>query len=85
MAQTIFFCVMQCLDQMIEVRAQGLHNADCVKNELLNFLALNTEHESVEQLKRDVIDLKTENKLLKKEIENVNKTAMAALNKACYQ
>ena len=28
------------------------------------------------------IDLKTENKLLKKEIENVNKTAMAALNKA---
>ena len=31
-AQTIFFCVMQCLDQMVEIRAQGLHNADCKKN-----------------------------------------------------
>ena len=81
-AQTIFFCVLQCLDLMVENRAQGLHNADCVQKELLTFLALNTEHEAIEKLKKDVVELKMENKFLKEKIESVNKTAMAGLNKA---
>lgn len=82
MAQNSFFYVLQCLDILVEIRSKGLHNADCVKNKLLNFLVLNTEHQAVEKLEKDAIERKMENKLLKKEIESVNKTAMAGLNKA---
>ena len=67
---------------MAEVRGQGFHNADCVKHELLNFLALNTEHESVEQLKKDVSALQIELKALSKFLTETNKAALAGTNKA---
>ena len=81
MAGSVFYATIQALDEMQIVRSFGYKNAPGVSSELVKFLAVNTDFESVKALVEKVKTLETDNKALHKELNKMSSSTQTALNK----
>ena len=65
MKQSIFFSTIKSIDEMQKLSQGGLKNSPVVANELVKFLAKNTNVDAIDTLNSEVSTLKEENKKLK--------------------
>jgi FtsZ-binding cell division protein ZapB len=72
---TIFFACLQSLDIMTQIREVGLANEPSISNELVKYLAMNTELDNIVKLKEENTQLKSDISYLKREMRDVQKSA----------
>ena len=85
----IFFASVWSLDVIEQIAHGGLKNSPVVANELVKFLAKNTNVDAIEQLQTDMRTLQAENKKLRESLHNLHlkideftKTATSGLTRA---
>ena len=71
MGNTIFYSTLKSLDIMTAIREIGFSNDPIVSSELVKFLALNTEFDTIKKLAE-------KNQVLRQEIEHVKESTKAA-------
>ena len=65
MKQSIFYSTIRSIDEMQKLSLGGLKNSPVVANELVKFLAKNTNVDAIDSLNTEVSNLREENKKLK--------------------
>ena len=78
----IFFACLQSLDIMIKIREVGLANEPSISNELVKYLAMNTEFDTIVKLKEENTQLKSDISYPKREMRDVQKSANTIGNKS---
>ena len=79
--KTIFWTLLQCLDIMSSIRERGFENDVSVSSELVKYLAINTEFDTIKRLALENASLKEEINSLKKDLQSSIKTASTLANK----
>ena len=78
----IFYATLKSLDVMNKIRETGLANDPSISNELVKYLAMNTEFDTIVKLKEENIQLKNELSEAKKELREVLKSVNTIGNKS---
>ena len=68
MSRVMLYSTLQCLDVMMEIRKLGFKNDPAVSSELVKFLSLNQEFQSIK-------DLQDITKLMRDEVKDARKEA----------
>lgn len=79
--KTIFWSSLQCLNIMSTIRELGFENDTSVSSELVKYLAINTEFDTIKKLAVENANLKEEMASLKKDLQSAIKTASTLANK----
>ena len=67
--ETIFRSTLKSLDIMTSLSKSGFLNSPIVANELIKFLAINTQVEAIERLTKELADLKRDNEKMRRDLK----------------
>ena len=77
----IFYSTLQCLDLMTELIKVKFDNDPIIANELVKFLALNNDNETVKKIEKENIEIKSDVKTAQKDMKEGLKAMQSAGNK----